>query len=64
MEEIRKMEKIKHLNFEVQFHYSKLKYQKPIDSLQACIIKNKTYSINLYVPVTIKYKDEKKIMLE
>lgn len=58
------MEKIKHSNFEIKFHYNKLKYQKPKNSIEACIIKNTTYCINLYIPVTIKYKKEKKIMFE
>lgn len=35
---------------------SKIRYRKPKFSSQKCINLNKTYSIGLYLPLTIKYK--------
>lgn len=61
---MQKIEKIKYSNFEIKFHYQQLKYQKPKHSIEACIIKSKSYCINLYLPISIKYKKEKKITFE
>nr|YP_009144884.1 RNA polymerase beta subunit [Euglenaria anabaena]AKJ83331.1 RNA polymerase beta subunit [Euglenaria anabaena] len=55
-EEIEKL-KIKHMNFEVNFNKNKLKYKKPKLSTEQCLLKNKSYTVNLYLPITIKHKN-------
>lgn len=58
-EEIEKIKMITYSNFDVIFQPNKLKYKKPTYSPETCIIKRKTYSIYIYVPVQIRYKKYK-----
>lgn len=37
----------------------KIKFRKPKDSVEDCILKNRTYSVKVYVPIQIKYKNIK-----
>jgi len=60
-EEIEKIKIIKYSSFDIIFQPNKLKYKKPKYSPETCIIKKKTYSIYIYVPVQIKYKRDKLI---
>lgn len=59
---LKNLNNIKQANFKINFDIKKLKYKRPKFSSQRCIIMNKTYSIGIYLPVTIKY--EKKILLK
>nr|YP_009145381.1 RNA polymerase beta subunit [Cryptoglena skujai]AKL39006.1 RNA polymerase beta subunit [Cryptoglena skujai] len=55
-EEIKKLSRIKYYNFELKIDFNNIKYKKPKNSLQECILKNKTYSIPIFIPVSVKYK--------
>ena len=35
---------------------NRIKFKKPKDSVEECILRSKTYSIRIYVPIQIKYK--------
>ena len=54
--EIETINKIKQFNFFIKINSSKIKYKKPKYSFNECIIKNKTFSISIYAPITITYK--------
>jgi DNA-directed RNA polymerase beta subunit len=55
--ELKNIEKITHANFFINFEPSKLKYKKPKLSPELCLIKGKTYSISVYIPMQIKYNN-------
>nr|YP_009145448.1 RNA polymerase beta subunit [Monomorphina parapyrum]AKL78921.1 RNA polymerase beta subunit [Monomorphina parapyrum] len=57
-EELEKINYINHYNFEIKMDPKKLKFKKPRNSVEECITKSKTYSIPLYIPVEIKYKQK------
>jgi DNA-directed RNA polymerase beta subunit len=56
IEELRRVEKIASAHLEVNFQVNRLKYKKPLLSPEVCLQKNLTYTIDLYVPITIKFK--------
>lgn len=56
LEELRRIEKITFVNLEVNFQVNRLKYKKPFLSPEVCLEKNLTYTLDLYVPITIKFK--------
>jgi len=58
-EEIKKISLIEHANFSIKIYTEKLKYKKPKYSAQECIEQERTFSIGIYVPVEIKYKNKK-----
>ena len=43
-------------NFELLLDISKLKYKKPLASIDFCLSNKKTFSIPIYVPVKIKFR--------
>ena len=55
-EEIKKLNRIKYYNFELKIDFNKIKYKKPKNSQQECILKNKTYNIPVFIPISVKYK--------
>lgn len=57
MEELQRLEKIVYNGLQITFQPTKLKYKSPRFSPELCLIKNKTYSIRLYVPIQVKYHD-------
>lgn len=62
IEEFRRVEKVTFTNLEINFQVSRLKYKKPRFSPEVCLEKNLTYSIDLYIPMTVKLR--KKVILE
>lgn len=56
-QEMQKLNKIKYYNFEIKLNYNGIKYKKPKNSKQGCILKNKTYTIPSFIPINIKYKN-------
>nr|NP_074962.1 RNA polymerase beta subunit [Euglena longa]P27059.2 RecName: Full=DNA-directed RNA polymerase subunit beta; AltName: Full=PEP; AltName: Full=Plastid-encoded RNA polymerase subunit beta; Short=RNA polymerase subunit beta [Euglena longa]CAC24573.1 RNA polymerase subunit [Euglena longa] len=54
--ELKKIQKIIHSNFEINFHINALKYKKPKLSSESCLIKNETYNIDIKIPMEIKYE--------
>ena len=58
-EEIKKISLLEHGNFSIKIYAEKLKYKKPNYSAQECIDQEKTFSIGLYAPLQIKYKNQK-----
>lgn len=55
---LKKLNNIKHSNFHIKTDTNKLKYKKPKFSSEKCINLNKTYSIGIYLPFTVKYKNK------
>lgn len=47
---------IKQSNFQITTNIKNVKYKRPRFSSQKCISMNKTYSIGIYLPFTMKYK--------
>lgn len=33
-----------------------IRFKRPKESVEECILKNKTYSAKIYIPIQIKYK--------
>nr|YP_009540971.1 RNA polymerase beta subunit [Discoplastis spathirhyncha]AYQ93471.1 RNA polymerase beta subunit [Discoplastis spathirhyncha] len=59
-EEMEKLLKyIKYRNFKLKINTNKIKYKKPKKSMQKCIFNETTYSISIYVPITLEYKNTK-----
>ena len=58
-ENLREIQLIKRKNFTIKMDIFNIKYKKPKYSSQKCILKTKTYSISLYTPIEIKYKEKK-----
>lgn len=58
-EEIKKISLIEHANFSIKIYTEKLKYKKPKYTEQECIEQERTFSIGIYVPIEIKYKNKK-----
>lgn len=54
IEELRRVENFTFPDLKINFQVNKLKYKKPRFSAEVCLRKNLTYSIGLYVPITIK----------
>lgn len=44
------------MDFEINLNVYKMKYKEPRFSSQQCILKNKSYTMSLYVPIYIKHK--------
>ena len=42
----------------MKLHTEKLKYKKPKITAETCITKNKTYAIQLFIPLQLKYKNK------
>nr|YP_009540854.1 RNA polymerase beta subunit [Phacus inflexus]AYQ93286.1 RNA polymerase beta subunit [Phacus inflexus] len=59
---LKSLNNINQSNFKIKADIQKVKYKRPKTSSQKCINTNKTYSIGIYVPFTIKYK--KKIIIK
>lgn len=38
---------------------NQIKFKKPKESVEECILKNKTYSAKIYIPIQIRYKNTK-----
>jgi DNA-directed RNA polymerase beta subunit len=57
-QELQSIKNIKHSEFKIKFQSQKLKYKKPAYTTEECILKGKTYSVSLYIPIEIKYKDQ------
>lgn len=56
---ISEMENYKYItssNIELILDTSKLKYKKPLVSIDFCIFNKKTYSVPIYIPLKVKFK--------
>lgn len=49
---------IKKGNLKIKINFHNLKYKRPKYSAQKCILKGKTYSTSIYVPIKIEYKEK------
>lgn len=49
---------IKHSKIKLKFQSSKIKFKRPNYSQENSILKEKTYTIATYIPLTIKYGDK------
>jgi len=54
--EMNKHKYITSSNFELLLDISKLKYKKPLASIDSCLSNKKTFSIPIYVPIKVKFK--------
>lgn len=61
-EELKNLNDINFNKYKVKFDANNIKYKQLRYSSQKCIIKNKTYALNVYIPTKIFYK--KKILLK
>lgn len=59
--ELEKIKTLHYSNFNIRFFPHKIKYKKPKYSPEICVLKNKTYSVLLYIPLQVKYKNLKLI---
>ena len=57
--ELKKFKVIKYSNFEIKFKTSQVKYKEPKIIPEICLLKNQTYNIQVYIPISIKYKTKK-----
>jgi len=57
--ELKKIKLIKHLNFKIKIDGNKLFYKKPSILPEIILVKKQTYSLNLYVPISVSYKEVK-----
>lgn len=55
-EELEKIKKIEHSNFEIRFYSQQIKYKKPRLTYNETLNKSKTYCIKAYIPIKIRYK--------
>nr|YP_010700253.1 RNA polymerase subunit beta [Euglena deses]WCH63397.1 RNA polymerase subunit beta [Euglena deses] len=55
-EELKKIQIIKHNYFEIKLNANKMKYKKPIYGPEICILKQKSFSSSINIPIEIKYK--------
>lgn len=58
---LRSLNNITQSNFNLKADVNKVKYKRPKFSSQRCINTNRTYSIGVYLPFTLRYK--KKVIL-
>jgi len=56
-EELKPLQSIKYANFRIKLQTEKLKYKKPKNKMETCILKNRTYAIQIYAPLQLKYKN-------
>ena len=54
-EELEKIKRINYYNFKIRIQTHKIKFKKPKKSFENYILRNKTYSLKLYVPIQVKY---------
>lgn len=57
--ELEKIKTIKYSKFNIKFQISKIKFKKPTNTPEECLLKNKTYTINIYIPIELQYKNQK-----
>lgn len=55
--EIEPLKNIKYNEFKIKLRNHNIKFKKPKYSPEICINKNKTYSIQIYAPIRISYKN-------
>lgn len=55
-EEIQRINNININNYQIKFDVYNLKYKRLKLTKDKCIIKNKTYAVNIYIPITIFYE--------
>nr|YP_009032769.1 RNA polymerase beta subunit [Euglenaformis proxima]AGL12035.1 RNA polymerase beta subunit [Euglenaformis proxima] len=55
-EELKNFSKIRSYDFDITFNAYKLQYKKPRTSLETCLLKNKTFSVNIICPMKVSYK--------
>lgn len=45
------------MNFKIKVDFNRLLYKKSTISPEICLLNRKTYSLNLYVPISVRYKE-------
>lgn len=50
---------VKHLNFKIKMFINELLFSSPKNLPEVFLEKRKNYSINLYIPISLKYKGKK-----
>lgn len=54
-QEIKCLNLIKYSKFKLKISTEKIKFKEPKYKIETCLLKNKTYSIQLLLPIQIKY---------